>query len=371
MIAARAHLLPRLLGYLALVVFAVGYATSVLAQSADDNPVVIDADGTVHVPPLTVPPSSYLSPEGKAYLAQHLKDMQNPASKQLPEGDVPFFMKGYMASAKAQFHFDMKKTGIAGVGALVYTPSGGIKPENKNRVLINLHGGGFAGCFPGCAELESMPVASLGGYKVVSLDYREGPDYEFPAASEDVAKVYRELLKTYPAKNIGIYGCSAGGMLVGMSLAWFQKEGLPAPGAAGVFCAGLTLGDVAFGGDANYVVAPIGEAHMPAEPPPPLGKGLPPLGYLAHADHNDPLVAPGTSLAVLAKFPPTLFITATRGFELSSAVYSHGRMIKAGAEAELHVWDGLFHGFFYNPDVPESRDAYNVMINFFDKHLSK
>ena len=26
---------------------------------------------------------------------------------------------------------------------------------------------------------------------------------------------------------------------------------------------------------------------------------------------------------------------------------------------------------FYNPDVPESRDAYNVIINFFDKHLGK
>jgi len=47
-----------LLGYLALAVFAVEPKTSVLAQSADDNPVVIDADGTVHVPPLTVPPSS-------------------------------------------------------------------------------------------------------------------------------------------------------------------------------------------------------------------------------------------------------------------------------------------------------------------------
>lgn len=341
------------------------------AQEKDANPVVIDDDGTVHIPPLSVPVSSFLSEQGKAYLTQHLKDMQNKESKMLPENGVPFFMKPYMESAKAQFPLDRQETSIAGVPALVYTPKEGVKPANKKRVLINLHGGGFAGCYPGCAELESMPIASLGGVKVISIDYRQAPKYRFPAASEDVAAVYRELLKTYPADRIGIYGCSAGGMLVGMALAWFDKEGLPMPGGAGVFCAGMTFASSGFGGDAAYIVSPIGEANMPAEPPPPIGKGLPPLEYLADTKPDDPLAAPAVSPALLAKFPPTLFITGTRAFELSSAVYSHGQMVKAGADAQLHVWDGLFHGFFYNPDVPESRDAYNVIIKFFDKHLAE
>ena len=96
-----------------------------------------------------------------------------------------------------------------------------------------------------------------------------------------------------------------------------------------------------------------------------------PLGYLANADLNDPLVAPANSLDVLSKFPPTLIITATRGFELSSAVYTHSLLVKEGVDAELHVWEGMFHGFFYNPDVPESRDCFNVIINFFDRHLGK
>jgi acetyl esterase/lipase len=66
-----------------------------------------------------------------------------------------------------------------------------------------------------------------------------------------------------------------------------------------------------------------------------------------------------------------LIITATRAFEMSGAVYTHNQLIKQGVEAELHVWDGLFHGFFYNPDVPESRDAYNVMVKFFERHLAR
>ena len=26
----------------------------------------------------------------------------------------------------------------------------------------------------------------------------------------------------------------------------------------------------------------------------------------------------------------------------------------------------MFHGFFYNVDVPESRDCYDVIVKFFD-----
>ncbi len=89
------------------------------------------------------------------------------------------------------------------------------------------------------------------------------------------------------------------------------------------------------------------------------------------ADTKDPLVAPAVSADVLRRFPPTLIITATRGFEMSSAVYTHSLLVKLGVDAELHVWDGMFHGFFYNPDVPESRDAYDVMVRFFDRHLGR
>ena len=210
---------------------------------------------------------------------------------------------------------------------------------------------------------------------MISLDYREGPKYHFPAASEDVAAAYRELLKTYRAKDIGIYGCSAGGMLTGMSVAWFQRHGLPAPGAIGIFCAGATLaeGGFGFGGDANYTAMPLGEGarrlRATASRTPTAAK-RPGLDYLADADPHDPLVAPADIRArCCGKFPPTLIITGTRGFELSSALYTHSQLVKLGVEAELHVWEGMFHGFFYNPDVPESRDCYDVIVKFFARHL--
>lgn len=246
----------------------------------------------------------------------------------------------------------------------MYTPAGGIAAANHDRVLINLHGGGFSGCWPACAELESRPIAALARIKVISLDYREGPQYKFPAASEDVAAVYKELLKTYRPGNIGIFGCSAGGMLTAESVAWFQKHDLPRPGAIGIFCA--SAGE--FGGDAAYTSTPLGEARLMPEM---RDGGVPRLGYFSATEPKDPLVSPIYSPEMLAEFPPTLLITGTRGFEMSTALYTHSQLVKLGVDADLHVWEGLFHGFFYNPDVPESMDAYNVIVSFFDKHLER
>ncbi len=346
-------------------------ATTALAQAPGAPKVGIDQDGTVHAPAMSVPVSSLLSPQAQAYVAEHLHQMQQP--EMLGEKDgVPIFMQPYLARQRVLFPHDKVDTQLGGVHVYDYTPKAGVAPENSNRVLINLHGGGFMACFPGCAELESIPLTALGRIRVVAVDYRQGPKHRFPAASEDVAAVYRELLKTYRPQNIGIYGCSAGGMLTGMSVAWFQAHGLPRPGAIGIFCAGSTVSSSGFGGDADFFAGPIGDARPPAPWPPARpgaqGSALP---YLAGTDPKDPLVSPAASDAVLGQFPPTLIITGTRGFELSSAVYTHTQLVRLGVDADLHVWEGLFHGFFYNPDVPESRQAYDVMWKFFDKRLAR
>ena len=120
-------------------------------------------------------------------------------------------------------------------------------------------------------------------------------------------------------------------------------------------------------GDAAYTAMPLGEARLTAA----HRSALPRLPYFEGTDPKDPLIAPLNSPEMLAKFPPTLVITGTRDFALSDALYTHSQLVKLGVEAELHVWEGLFHGFFYNPDVPESKDCYDVIVKFFDRHLGK
>ncbi len=140
------------------------------------------------------------------------------------------------------------------------------------------------------------------------------------------------------------------------------------PGAIGILCAGAAAD---FAGDAGYTGIALGEGRTPPAPPPKGAAPKPQTGYFANADPNDPLVSPNVSPATLKQFPPTLVITTTRGFDMSSAVYTHTQLVKAGVDAELHVWEGMFHGFFYNPDVPESREVFDVIATFFDRHLGK
>ena len=351
--------IPVLLTVVAAAFSPLALAVAQTQPATPPQKIVIEADGTVQEPVRSVPLSTFLTPEARSYVTDHLNQMQDLEMVKQDNG-VPRFMLPYLEQDRAMFALNRTDGKISGVHVLTYVPKSGIIKQNDKRVLINLHGGGFSGCWPGCAELESMPLSAMMGIKVVSVDYREGPEYKFPAASEDVAAVYKELLRTYPAKNIGVYGCSAGGMLTAMALAWFQTHDLPTPGAAGIFCASAG----SFGGDASYIAFPLGEARIPTADP-----ARNQLGYFSGADLHDPLVSPAESSAVLGKFPPTLILTGTRDFAMSGAIHTDIQLTQAGVDSELHVWDGLFHGFFYNANVPESKEAFAIAAKFFNRHL--
>ena len=345
---------------IAFAAAAIAVVAAARISSASD--ITVTSSGAVRVTELTVPPSPLLSPQGRAYLAAHLGRIQRlraeggkGASDELATD---------LAHQQALFPVRRRSAVMGGVRVVVYTPKGGVSRANRRRVLINLHGGGFAGCWPACAQLESVPIASVGGFRVVSVDYREGPRFHYPAASEDVAAVYGALLKTYRPQDIGIYGCSAGGLLTAMATAWFQRHGLPRPGAIGIFCAGgAAPGARGWSGDSGYVGMALGEASALPLP------GRARTGYLGGVDPDDPLVSPVDFPRVLAKFPPTLFITASRDLAMSSATYTNEQLAELGVPTELHVWDGLFHAFFYDPDVPESRACYRVVVRFFERRL--
>ena len=358
----------------ALAAAAPGSAQSETTTPAKtDSSVSIADDGAVTVDGLTVPVSGLMSPEGAAYL-RHLivdKPFAGGAGPSDIKADRAFqdrIMLGFLEPMRKRYKVDVVEQRIAGIVADAVTPAGGIAPENAHRVLINLHGGGFATGARTASLVESVPLAALMKIKVVSVDYRMSPEYKFPAASEDVAAVYRELLKTYRPSQIGIYGCSAGGILTAESIAWFQAHGLPNPGAIGVFCASLnTLSE----GDSAILAGPLnGMKPFRARP----GGEMRPsfrMAYLSDAKDSDPLAYPQQSPELLAKFPPTLFITGTRSFEFSAALNSHTKLTAAGVESQFHGWDGMFHGFFYNSEMPESREAYAIMVEFFETHLAR
>jgi acetyl esterase/lipase len=169
------------------------------------------------------------------------------------------------------------------------------------------------------------------------------------------------LLKQYRPTQIGIYGCSAGGILTGEAVARFIADKLPVPGAIGTFCGSL----VTVAGDSAYVAPMLNGQGVPSVP-----LELTSLPYFRNARADDPMVQPGLSPALLKQFPPTLLITGTRDMAMSSVVRSQALLAQAGVSTELHVWEGMWHSFFSDPELPESEQAYRTIVAFFERHLS-
>jgi len=339
------------------VLFAAAQAPPRVLPSASDS-----AQSTLHVESFDIPFSSFASPEARRKAAHMLRPANPPNADDISNVRAFYarFSDQQAARMKLMYPVNIETQTIAGVKTEIITPKEGVATKNRRRVLINLHGGGFMWGEGSGAEVESIPIASLGKIEVITVFYRLAPENNFPAASEDVAAVYKSLLAKYPPANIGIYGCSAGGVLTAEAMAWFDKVHLPLPGAIGTLCGSIAP----FDGDSAYI-APLLDG-VKGQPAPLTMASLP---YFRGADPHDPLVFPINSPSLLAKFPPTLLIAGSRDFAFSSLLKTQAVLTDANVEADLHVWDGMWHAFFVDPDLPESREVYDVITRFFDRHL--
>ena len=320
-------------GIVALAAAAEGASAATKADAARR----LNPDGSVDVPAFVLPFSAYASPEAHVDMVEKFARLnelasqsaapvkahrRNPMEVRRELIDRVLFQP-FLDAQRQHYSVTMTEQIIAGVGVQVFVPTSGVKPENSQRVLIDLHGGGFMIGWGVASQIESIPMAAVGGIKVISVNYRMFPEAHFPAASEDVASIYRELLKKYKPSQIGIYGGSAGGILASESMSWFQKEGLPVPSSIAIWSASL---DPVFEGDSAYVTPNFG-SYIGAPK-----TGAVEMPYFAGQDFSDPLVAPSNSAAVLAKFPPTLFMTGTRASDMSSTIRSHLDLLAAGVE---------------------------------------
>ena len=346
------------------------FASSVLlAQQAAPKPTTaaeapnrdtsfIDANGTAHVTRV-VPVPQTISPEAQ-------KSISRPEPDQGPPQPLEARRKmtdAYTAGARIQWSKICPNTIVedkmAGVPVRIVTPEG-MSEKNKDKVLMNLHGGGFNS--DSGSYTESIPLASYTGIKVVAVLYRLSPEVKFPAAVDDSIAVYKQLLKTYKPKHIVIYGTSAGAILTAEVAAKIKQLGLPMPAALGIFSG---MGDFARAGDSQAMYALRGLAgHL--DPPEP-GEHDP--SYVAETDPKDPILSP--IYGDLHGLPPTLFVTSGRDLLLSGTVNLERAYLLAGDDAHLVVYDALPHAFWYDPRLPEAIEANHIMADFFVKELGK
>jgi len=358
----------------ALMIGIAVHARHAAAQNAEPTIVRVGADGTATIEHGYIPPSSILSDEAKAALT---RPTEGPGSGAPPQAQDMADLRRQMNARlqpnvermRAAYPVDVEETTIGGISVAIVTPRGGVPERNANRVLINAPGGGFRTGIRANGLLVSIPVAHLGGYRVVTILYRQGPEHQFPAATEDFLRVYRALRRDYPAQNIGMFGCSAGGALVTQTVAALLRNNEAAPGAIGVYCAGL---GARFDGDSSTFAGLMLETGAPSTPnTPPTAAANVMNAYFAEMDINRSDITPANDPGILARFPPTIFLTGTRDFAMSQAAYGHRRLIAAGVETELLIYDGLGHGFMTNAALPEVREAQTLTSRFYDRYLGR
>ncbi len=256
------------------LIAAIAMAPALVAQStpaqstpqstvAAQDSATFDPGGTAHVTRV-IPMPATISPEAQKWLdSLNRQKVGPPESLAERRTRTDEWRKNQSAEARRLYPVNVEETTMAGVRTDIITPlSGGAK-----RVLINLHGGGFNS--DSGSLIEGVPIAKLAGIKVVSVYYRLAPENPFPAAVDDVVAVYKELLKTYAPKSIGIFGTSAGAILTAEAAVRFKQLGLPEPAALGIFSG---IADFSRVGDARQIftlnglpgrMEPVDPDHLP------------------------------------------------------------------------------------------------------------
>jgi epsilon-lactone hydrolase len=333
--------------------------TTLLAQTPSPGP--------REIPARTIPVPDTVSPQIQKLIAAPLPANWNvfPKTpeewKQQVDAGAAAAMQTLPALRK-ELGVKVEPMTIGGVKAFMVTPQN-IPPENRNRLLIHVHGGCYVS-FPGeSGTTEAIFMAGFGHFKIVSVDYRMPPDHPYPAGLDDAMSVWKAAVKTMDPKKMAIFGSSAGGALTLSMILRAKQENLPLPAA---IAPGTPMADLTDAGDSfhtnalldNVLVAPDASCDKRA------------ALYANGHDLKDPLLSP--IYGDMRGFPPAILTTGTRDLLLSNTVRVHRKLRQAGVEAVLQVFEGQSHAQYYrDASAPETREAFEEIAHFLDKHLGK
>lgn len=319
------------------------------------------------VPAKTIPVPDTVSPEMQRIIAQPLRSGWNtpPTTpegwKQLAESTRTSALPN-VEGMRERLKVRVEPGMIAGVKVYTVTPER-IRPENRNRVLVQIHGGCYV-LNPAQAALpEAMLISAIGGYRVIAVDYRMPPEAYFPAALDDSMAVYKDVIAKTDPKRVGLIGTSAGGALV-LEMGLRAKQlGMPLPGA---IASGTPMSDSTKTGDTFYTNAMLDNVLVSTE-----GFCDAAAAFYANGhDLKDPLISP--IYGDMSGFPPTILTSGTRDLLLSNTVRVHRKLRNLGIDSFLQVYEGQSHAQYGRDDrIPEVREAFGEIGTFMNAHLKK
>src|SRR5919198_1983756 len=322
------------------------------------------APRSLEVPARTLPVPEHVSPAMQAIVGAPLSSTWNVVPKTTEEWKALSAPTANPALPALRERFGVTSESIVvnGVQAYMVTPRT-IPPENRNRLLVHVHGGCYVLVCGESATTEAIYMAGFGHFKVLSVDYRRPPEFPYPAALDDAIAVWKGALKMASPASMAIFGTSAGGALTLSMVLRAKQEGLPLPGA---IAPGTPMSDLTGVGDSfhtnfmidNVLVGSDGRCDAMARL------------YANGHDLKDPLLSP--VYGDMHGFPPAILTTGTRDLLLSNTVRVHRKLRQAGGDAQLQVVEAQAHAHYMrDASAPETREAFEEIARFLDKHLTK
>lgn len=233
-----------------------------------------------------------------------------------------------------------------------------------NRVIFHLHGGAYV--LPlgnGHRNLSLVQADLTGAGKIFLVDYGTAPENIYPAALEDAAKAYREVLnRGIKPENIIVTGDSAGGNLA-LALSLYLKENkIPQPGCLILISPWATVENNFPSREYNEKLDLI------------LGKGTPlyePVKIAAYAkgqDKKDPKLSP--IYADLKNLPPVLIQSGSYELFLDEAFALAKKAEADGVKVTLSIYPGMSHDFaLLLPELQDSVDSFKEIRDFVNLHV--
>ena len=227
---------------------------------------------------------------------------------------------------------------------------------------LHFHGGGWVFGSSRHQDPLLVEMADAAGVAVLSVDYRLAPEHPYPAAPDDAEAAARWLahnaLAEFGTERFVIGGESAGANLSVTTLVRLRDRhgftGFEAVNlVSGVFDLTMTP-SMALWGDDNLVInTPRLEWLMDH--------------YAERAIRRTPDVSP--IYAALDRLPPALFTIGTLDPLLDDSVLMAARWLSAGSAADLAVYAGGVHTFWYF-ETALARSARREIARFFTNTLA-
>ena len=254
----------------------------------------------------------------------------------------------------------IERRSISGVEHLLVTPDSH-DPLNAERILVYVHGGAHTATSPDSTLYISLPAAHFTHTKVLAVRYPLAWQEPHPASRDLIVAVYQKLLKSYLPRRIAMFGDSAGGAVLMSAVLRMRDEGLPMPAAVGLLS---PWADASKAGDSQTLLEDA-DGALDYEGNLKASAEL----YAAGRDLTDPSVSP--LYADFRKgFPPAYVSSGTRDMFLSHCARLQRKLLDAGIENQLVVYEGMWHMFQVFP-IPEAQDAWRDMAAFLQKHWAR